>query len=100
MFHEKKATNFARYISNGDFSPALSYLVIKFPGKNFSFPLGPNVFYNMKSAMQCHNFCMFKTRGQNNQLPTLQSRLSHFHNRKSFAAERYRVDNALAKPQN
>ena len=108
MFQEKSNsfTNFTGYISNGDFSSAyLSCLVNKFTGsvKNFSFHLGPNVFYNIKSVncyMECHKFCVFKTCGQNNQLPTLRKQTSHFHNRESFAVERYRANNSLAKPQN
>ena len=80
MFHDRSNsfTNFARYISNWDFPlhinhiRLLSFLVVS--------RISPSTWvqpsfktWNLRTEyMQCHNFCVFKTRGQNNQLPTLR----------------------------
>ena len=72
--------------------------------KNFSFRLDPNIFWNMKSANWIYamstTFVYSKLAVKTISFPHCGSRLSHFHNRESFAAERYCADNALAKPQN
>ena len=65
--------------------------VIKFPGsvKNFSFHLGPNVFYNVTT------FVYSKLAVKTISFPHLGSRLPTF-TTESVAAERYRANNSLA----
>ena len=65
--------------------------VIKFPGsvKNFSFHLGPNVFYNVTT------FVYSKLAVKTISFPHCGSRLPTF-TTESVAAERYRANNSLA----
>ena len=65
--------------------------VIKFPGsvKNFSFHLGPNVFYNVTT------FVYSKFAVKTISFPHCGSRLPTF-TTESVAAERYRANNSLA----
>ena len=91
MFQEKKQV---LLISRGTypFFPCIFIMsVIKFPGsvKNFSFHLGPNVFYNVTT------FVYPKFTVKTISFPHCGSRLPTF-TTESVAAERYRANNSLA----
>ena len=94
MFQEKKLQFYlfhAVHIQRRFFPCIFIMSVIKFPGsvKNFSFHLGPNVFYNVTT------FVYSKLAVKTISFPHCGSRLPTF-TTESVAAERYRANNSLA----